>query len=84
MFYIGFYRDKHGKIFLSETVRSRALIFGMKHYLVNLYHVCSNYAPGAKSGNALGSHVLNRLIEGKQEKIFLSETIWPSVLIFGM
>ena len=25
----------------------RALIFGMKHHLGDLYQVCSNYAPGA-------------------------------------
>ena len=62
MFYIGLYREKHGKIFLSETIRLRALIFGMKHHLVDLYHVCSNYAPGAKNGTSPGSHVLHRLI----------------------
>ena len=47
IFYIiGLYREKHEKIFLSETIRHRALIFGMKHNLVDLYQVCSNYAPG--------------------------------------
>ena len=29
MFYIGLYREKHEKIFLSETIWHRALIFGM-------------------------------------------------------
>ena len=29
MFYIGLYRGRHGKIFVSETIRPRALIFGM-------------------------------------------------------
>ena len=37
MFYIGLYREKDEKIFLSETTMPRALIFGMKHYLVNFY-----------------------------------------------
>ena len=37
------------KMFLAETARPRALIFGMVHYLVDLYQVCSNYGPGAKS-----------------------------------
>ena len=60
MFYIGLYRDKHETIFLSETIRPRALIFSMYHNLVNLHQVCSNYAPGAKNGPALGSHVLHR------------------------
>ena len=50
MFYIGLHRDKHEKIFMSETVRLRALIFGMWHHLVDLYQVCSNNAIGAKPG----------------------------------
>ena len=54
MFYIGLYREKHEKIFLSETTRFRALIFGMLHHLVDFYQVCPNYAPGAKSGPASG------------------------------
>ena len=64
MFYVGLYREKHEKIFLSETTMLRALIFGtcMKHHLVNLYQVCSNYIPGAKNGPPPGSHVLHRLI----------------------
>ena len=48
IFYIGLYREKHRKIFLFETIGLRALIFGFKHHLVDLYQVCSNYAPGAK------------------------------------
>ena len=48
MFYIGLYWEKHGQIFLSETIRPGALIFGMKPDLVDLYQVCLNYAPGAK------------------------------------
>ena len=54
MFYIGLYREKHEKIFLSETIRHRALIFGMYHDLVDLYQVCSNYATGAKIGPTPG------------------------------
>ena len=72
------------KIFLSETTRPGALIFAVEHQLVDLYQVCSNYAPGAKNGPTLGSHVLHRLIMGKHEKIFLSETTSPRALIFGM
>ena len=29
MFYIGLYMEQHEKIFLSETTRPRALVFGM-------------------------------------------------------
>ena len=45
--YIG--RNMKQTIFLSETTMPRALIFGMKHHLVNLYQVCSNYISGAKN-----------------------------------
>ena len=55
MFYIGLYREQHEKV-LSETTRSRALIFGMKHHLLNLYQACSNYIPRAKNGHLLGGH----------------------------
>ena len=37
MFYVGLLRENHEKIFLSETIRPIALIFGMKHHLVDLY-----------------------------------------------
>ena len=62
MFYIGLYRENGKKIFFSETTEPRALIFGMKHHLVNLYQVCSNNTPGARKGLAPGSNVLHRLI----------------------
>ena len=51
---IGLYWEKHEKIFLSGTTRLRAMIFGMKHYLVVFYSVCSNYTPGAKNGPTSG------------------------------
>ena len=38
--------EKTSKIFLSQTVRARAFIFGMKHHLVMLYQNTSNYGPG--------------------------------------
>ena len=44
----------HFKIFLSETTRLRALIFGM-----DLYQVCSNYAIGAKTESAVWIRVLH-------------------------
>ena len=61
MLYIDLYREKHEQNFLSETTRHRALLFGMKHYLVNLYQVCSNYTPSAKNGPTPGSHALHGL-----------------------
>ena len=56
MFYTGLYREKHEKIFLSKTTRPSALIFNMKHHLVNLYQVCSNFIPGTKNGPDPESH----------------------------
>ena len=80
LFYNGLYWEQHEKIFLSDTTRPRALLFGMKHHLVNLYQVCSNYSPGAKNGHM---HYID-LYRGKHEKIFLSETTRPRAMIFGM
>ena len=56
IFYTGLYRVNMEKIFLSEAIRPRALIFGMQHKLMDVYQVCSNYASGAKNGPAQGSH----------------------------
>ena len=85
MLCIGLYREKQGKIFLSETIRLRALIFGMKHHLVDLYQVCSNYAPWAKKRPSPGGHMFYIVLyREKHEKIFLSETIRPRAMIFGM
>ena len=76
MFYFGLYRENHKKIFLFETTRPRALIFGMEHHLVNLYQVFSNYRPGAKNGPSPGVTCFTEAYIGKLiEKIFLSETI---------
>ena len=82
--HIGLYRENFEKIFLSETIRPRALIFGMKHHLVSLYQVCSNYIPGAKNGPTQGSHFYIGLYTKKHEKFFSSETTSPRALIFGM
>ena len=39
---------------ISPTTMPRASIFGLKHHLVNLYQVCSNYISGAKNGPTPG------------------------------
>ena len=78
-------KGKPWKIFLFETIRPRALIFNVKHYLEDLYQVCSNYTPVAKNCPPWGSQVVHyRLIKGKHGKKFLSETIKPRALIFGL
>ena len=48
-----------------------------------LYEVCSNYAPGAKIGPTPGLGMGGKHRE-KHEKNFLSETIRPRTLIFGV
>jgi len=63
------------KIFLSETTRPRAFIFGIQHYIAFifgiqhyievLYQNCSNYAPGVKIDPGPGVSVLNGIIQGK-------------------
>ena len=86
MFYIGLKRENHEKI-LPETTRPRVLIFGMKYHIVNIYQVCSNYILGAKNGPDTGVTCLTSLDlykEKHEKKNFLSETIWPRALMFGM
>ena len=39
---------------MSETIMPRALIFCLKHDIVNLYQVCSIYVHGAKIGPTPG------------------------------
>ena len=41
-------KEKTLKIFLSQTVRAKAFIFGMQHHLVALYQNTSNYGPGVE------------------------------------
>ena len=56
--------------FFSETRKCRALIFGIKHLLVDLYLDCSYDAPGVKTGLALGVTISkHRYKDGKLQKI---------------
>ena len=72
MFYIGLYREKHEKILLSKTTRHRALIFGVMHYLVVLYPVCSNYTSGPKKVPPRGHMLYIGLNREKHEKNLLA------------
>ena len=89
-FNIGLYRGKHGKIFLSETISSRTLIFGMFYDLVDLYQVCSNDAPGAKIGPPQVSPgtrpAFNRYlyVSFKQNSGERFRATWPSCLTIIM
>ena len=66
------------KIFLSETIRPRAMISGMLQHL-------ADYAPGAKHAPPPPGHIFNiGLYREKHRKTFLSETIRLRVLIFGL
>ena len=64
--------EKHEKIFY-ETTKLRALIFGMKHHIVDLCQVCSNYAPWTNYGSPQGSRFTSAYI-GKHEKKYLFKT----------
>ena len=46
-------------IFLSETARSRAFIFGIKNHLEVDYQSCLNYGPEVKTDPALGVTILH-------------------------
>ena len=50
---------------MSQTIRARAFIYGMKHYLVALYQNTSNYGPGVEISPMLW--VLGFHIEIKKE-----------------
>ena len=41
---------------VSETTELRALIFSVRHWLVDLYQICSNCVPGIKIGPAAEGH----------------------------
>ena len=53
IFYIGLYREKHRKIFLSETIRLRALIFGFASPsgpLPSLFKLCPRAKMASRQG----------------------------------
>ena len=84
MFYTGLYKEKPEKIFSSKTTRPRALIFGMKHHLVNFPKFDRIISLGPKMARPRGHMFYKGLYKGKHEKIFLSETIRLRAMIFGM
>ena len=53
------------KIFLSETARPRAFIFGVKDHLGDLHQVWSNHDPRGQIGPALGYNNFNIEIYSK-------------------
>ena len=75
-------KKENSKCFFSETRSCRALIFGILHFLVDFYKVCSYDAPGVKIGPALVVTCSN--IRRKTSKFFFSENGRHRALIFGM
>ena len=55
-------------IVFQETTMPRALTFGMKHHLGDLYQVCSKYAPGAKKRLCPVGHIFKQAYIGKYVK----------------
>ena len=85
MFYIGLYWEQHEKI-LSESTRPKALIFGMKPHLAGgLLPSLFKLDPWGQKWPCARDHMLYLgLYREKHKKIFLSETLRPRALIFGM
>ena len=81
IFYIGLYREHKKKIFSSETTKPSALIFVMKHYLVDLFQVCYNFDLGAQN-QPHGGHMFHRGPSSENIKTFLSETTRASLNIW--
>ena len=75
-------KKENSKCFFSETGRRRALIFGILHFLVDFYKVCSYDAPGVKTGPAPVVTCSN--IGRKTSKFYFSENGGHRALIFGM
>ena len=71
------------KIFLSQTVTPRTLIFGMCHLQVDLYQVSSYDAPEVKTGPAPGVTSWNIGAKTEISKFFFSATSRPRALIVG-
>ena len=83
MLYIGLNRGKHKKIFLSETIRPRALIFWYVASPCGLLPSLFKLCPWGQKWPCLGGHLLYEdLYREKHEKIFLSEAIRPRALIY--
>ena len=67
-------KKENSKCFFSETGRRRTLIFGILHFLVDFYKVCSYDASGVKSGSACpGGHIFK--YRKKNFKILLLWTV---------
>jgi len=69
------------QIFLSETTKPRAFIFGIYHHLGVLYQCCSKFAPGVKIDPAPGVTLLHWIIQGKVQTTSSLEqlmVIWPN------
>ena len=67
IYYIGLYME-YIKIFLSETTRPRALIFGLCLTQLNFYQVCSNNFPVAKNEPILGVTCFTMAYNGNKWK----------------
>ena len=59
MFYIGLYYVNIEKILLSDTSRSRASIFDIRHPLVRFFQFYSSWVFWTKGGPALRGHMFN-------------------------
>ena len=74
-----------------ETTRPRGLIFGMLLYLVDLYQICSNYAPGVKTGlpkvstgtwSAISRYVSFKQKSGERYRATCFKGCWVVFFIF--
>ena len=72
MFYIGLYREKHEKIFLSETTRPR-----------DLYQACSKMAPPEVSPGTWSAFSRYLYVSFKQNSGERFRATWPSCLNFN-
>ena len=85
MLYEDLYRENHEKIFLLEAIRPRALIYWYEASSSRLLPSLFKLYPWSQKWPRPGGHMFyTGLYREQHEKIYLSETTRPRVLIFSM
>ena len=80
----GNWKKKALKIFLVNTVRARAFIYGMLHYLLALYQNALNHGPGVKIGSMFWDLKFHVQIKKEIFKNLLVPTEGAGTFIYGM
>ena len=83
MFILSYIAKEPSKLFLSETMRPRPNRLSMQRCLVVPNTNTANHAPGVQIGHTLGV-ISSQTYNGKNQKIYFSETMRPKAYVFRM